>query len=100
MSTVSATGTAGPTSTAGLPGLRVAREARLFTQIELAKRSGVNRTTISDLEGGSRNAHFRTIHQLAAALDVAPQELLVAPGTPRRRPTRGSKTEESAAIKA
>jgi transcriptional regulator with XRE-family HTH domain len=100
MSTMSATGTAGPTSTAGLPGLRVAREAKLLTQIELAKRSGVNRSTISDLECGSRNAHFRTIHQLADTLDVAPQVLLVAPGTPKRRPMRGSKTEEAAASKA
>jgi transcriptional regulator with XRE-family HTH domain len=90
------TGTAGPTSTAGLPGLRAAREAQLLTQIDLAERSGINRSTISDLESGSRNAHFRTIRQLAAALDVAPQNLLVGPPG-RKRPARARKTEEATA---
>jgi transcriptional regulator with XRE-family HTH domain len=78
----------GVTSTAGLPGLRAAREAKLITQIRLAELSGVNRSTISDLEVGSRNAHFRTIHQLAAALAVEPQQLLAEPPRPPRRPAR------------
>ena len=84
--------TTGPTSTAGLPGLRAAREARLLTQIELAERSGVNRSTISDLESGSRNALFRTIHQLAAALDVPPQTLVAVAAGPAR-PPRGRKAK-------
>jgi transcriptional regulator with XRE-family HTH domain len=88
----------GLTSTAGLPGLRAAREAKLITQIHLAELSGVNRSTISDLEMGSRNAHFRTIHQLAAALGVDPQQLLVGPPAARRvsrtkRGKRGVETE-------
>lgn len=78
----------GVTSTAGLPGLRAAREAKLITQIRLAELSGVNRSTISDLEVGSRNAHFRTIHQLAAALGVEPQQLLMAPPRAPQRPAR------------
>jgi transcriptional regulator with XRE-family HTH domain len=78
----------GVTSTAGLPGLRAAREAKLITQIHLAELSGVNRSTISDLEMGGRNAHFRTIHQLAAALGVDPQQLLVEPPPAPRRVSR------------
>jgi transcriptional regulator with XRE-family HTH domain len=78
----------GVTSTAGLPGLRAVREAKLITQIHLAELSGVNRSTISDLEVGSRNAHFRTIHQLAAALGVDPQQLLVEPAPALRRASR------------
>jgi transcriptional regulator with XRE-family HTH domain len=85
----------GLTSTAGLPGLRTAREAKLITQIHLAELSGVNRSTISDLEVGSRNAHFRTIHQLAAALGVDPQQLLVEPPPAPRRSSR-SKGERKA----
>ncbi len=76
------------TSTAGLPGLRAAREAKLLTQIDLAERSGVNRSTISDLEVGSRSARCRTIHQLAAALDVSPQDLVAAPARSGRRAPR------------
>ncbi len=86
--------TTGPTSTVGVAGLRAAREAKLLTQIELARLSGVNRSTISDLESGSRNAHFRTIRQLAAALDVPPQTLVVDPAPRRRRSARRDKTEE------
>jgi transcriptional regulator with XRE-family HTH domain len=75
--------------TTGLPGLRVAREAKLLTQQRLADVSGVSRTTIIELEAGVRNAHLRTIGRLAAALGVAPQELLVT-ATPvrRKRPER------------
>jgi len=79
----------GQTSTAGLPGLRTAREAKLLTQIELAERSGVNRSTISDLEVGSRNAQFRTIRHLASALDVSPQDLVA---TPARRAVRADRS--------
>ena len=69
----------------GLPGLRAARADKLLTQHELAAQSGVNATTISDLEGGRRTARYRTIRQLAAALGVKPLELLTAPV---RRTTR------------
>jgi transcriptional regulator with XRE-family HTH domain len=78
------------TGATGLPGLRAAREARLLTQLELAQVSGVNRSTISDLEGGVRRAQFRTIRQLAAALGVSPQELIAGPA---RRPAATAKRE-------
>ena len=93
------TGTTGPTSTAGLPGLRAAREAQLLTQIDLAERSGVNRSTISDLESGSRNAHFRTIRQLAAcAGGDTPGPAGRAGG--QKRPARARKMEERTATTA
>ena len=84
----------GQTSTAGLPGLRATREAKLLTQIELAERSGVNRSTISDLEVGSRNAQFRTIRQLAAALDVSPQDLVAAPAGRASRADRSRRRSD------
>ena len=72
---------------AGLPGLRPAREAKLLTQQELADASGVNRSTISQLEAGTRSAHLRTIRRLAEVLGVSAQELL-ASARPMRRPRR------------
>lgn len=71
----------------GLPGLRAARETKLLTQQELADVSGVNRSTISQLEAGTRSAHLRTIRRLAKVLDVSSHELL-ASARPMRRPRR------------
>ena len=71
---------------AGLPGLRAIREAKLLTQEELAALAGINAATISGLEGGKRVARFRTIRQLATALDIEPARLL---RTPPRRVRRG-----------
>jgi len=79
------------TPAAGLPGLRVARETKLLTQQELADISGINRSTISQLEAGTRSAHLRTIRRLAEVLGVPAQELL-ASATPMRRPRRRSST--------
>jgi transcriptional regulator with XRE-family HTH domain len=78
----------------GLPGLRAAREGKFLTQLELAEVVGLNRSTISELEAGIRNAHLRTVRRLAAALAVAPQDLVAAPARPRRRPVR-AKGEET-----
>jgi transcriptional regulator with XRE-family HTH domain len=78
----------------GLPGLRAAREGKFLTQLELAELVGLNRSTISELEAGIRNAHLRTVRRLAAALDIAPQQLVAAPPRPRRQPAR-AKEEES-----
>jgi DNA-binding XRE family transcriptional regulator len=78
----------------GLPGLRAAREGKFLTQLELAELVGLNRSTISELEAGVRNAHLRTVRRLAAALGVAPQELVAAPVRPRRGTVR-AKGEDS-----
>lgn len=54
------------------------RELRLraaLTQIELAERSGVGRTTIVHLEHGRPNQLPSTVRKLARALRVRPQEL-------------------------
>jgi transcriptional regulator with XRE-family HTH domain len=77
----------------GLPGLRAAREGKFLTQLELAELVGLNRSTISELESGVRNAHLRTVRRLAEALDVVPQELVTAPPRPRRRATRANEED-------
>jgi transcriptional regulator with XRE-family HTH domain len=46
-----------------------------MTQIELADKSGVGRTTIIRLEGGDPNPHPSTVKKLARALKVKPPEL-------------------------
>lgn len=72
-----------------VPGLGAARQAKLLTQLELAERAGMNVASISLLETGRRKALYRTVRQLAAALDVAPEELLAAaPPSPAKRGSR------------
>lgn len=46
-----------------------------LTQIDLADRSGVARTTIIRLEGGDPHPHPSTLKKLARALKVKPPEL-------------------------
>lgn len=46
----------------------VARAERGFSQVELAKRSGISRATISKIENGIGDATLRTVEQLANAL--------------------------------
>src|SRR4051812_43632555 len=83
-----------PATATGLPGLRAVREAKLLTQQELAKASGVSRLTISELEGGVRSARLQTIRRLAVALEVPAQELLQT-AQPLRHPRwrRGVRSE-------
>lgn len=57
-----------------LPRLREQRQKRALSQDELARLSGVSRTTIIKLEGG-RNAWPSTQRKLAQALRVKPTEL-------------------------
>lgn len=60
--------------------LREWRERRLLSQGELADKAGVGRATIARIETGAlkTDPHFRTIRKLAAALEVKPEELIVA----------------------
>jgi transcriptional regulator with XRE-family HTH domain len=69
--------------------LGAVRQTKLLTQLELAERAGMNVASISLLETGRRKALYRTVRQLAAALDVAPEELLGA--TPPSQAKRGSR---------
>ena len=76
-----------------VPGLGAVRQARLLTQLELAERSGLNVASISLLETGRRKALYRTIRQLAVALEVTPEELLTAaPVPPARRGNRKTRS--------
>lgn len=51
------------------------RRRRMLTQEELARASGVGRTTIAALETGSRGAYPSTARKLAKVLKVKPEEL-------------------------
>lgn len=66
------------------------RLARGFTQIELARASGVSRPNLSAMERGDREVTLRTLRALAAALNVRPGVLAdgegpLALGPPLRR---------------
>jgi DNA-binding XRE family transcriptional regulator len=52
--------------------LRRVRTAAGLTQIALAKRSGIHRSYVSDLEAGQRNPTALTLQRLAKVLGVTP----------------------------
>jgi transcriptional regulator with XRE-family HTH domain len=56
--------------------LRRLREARYYSQRDLAKIAGLSPTTILKLEQDRAEPHPRTIRKLAAALDVHPDVLV------------------------
>ena len=56
--------------------LRSLRQASMFSQRDLAVRSGSTQATISALESGRRTAQPRTVRRLAEALEVEPKDLL------------------------
>jgi transcriptional regulator with XRE-family HTH domain len=56
--------------------LKKARERALLTQEELAARAELGVPTISRIENGWVEPHFRTIRKLAKALDLDPAELV------------------------
>ncbi len=47
-----------------------------YSQEELASRSGLHRTYMSDIERGERNVSVENIGKIAKALGVKPSELL------------------------
>ena len=51
--------------------IRTRRSLLGFSQEELAHRSGLHRTYISDLERGARNPSIETVEKLAGALDTS-----------------------------
>ncbi len=55
--------------------LRAAREARGWTLAELARRSGVHKSTVSRLERGEIEPSLRTVEKLEAALGLARGEI-------------------------
>jgi transcriptional regulator with XRE-family HTH domain len=64
------------------------RERRLLTQLELADRVGMTVGTINRIERGVHEPRFSTIRKLAAALEVATDDLIVDEpnAQPRSRP--------------
>jgi len=56
------------------------RKERRLTQEELARASGVGRTTIAALETGKRRAYYSTARKLAKVLKVKPEDLFAPSG--------------------
>ena len=85
--------------------LRARRESLGLSQEELAFRSEVHRTYISELERGLKNPSLTTLDKLASALQTdkttlirATEQLLPAPrsaprGAGLQRPKRGRRTQ-------
>ncbi len=63
-------------------GLREAREAKVWSQKELAAKAGVSNKTIADIEQGKIRPHPATLRKLARALGV-PQTALAEHLRPR-----------------
>lgn len=60
---------------------RVIRKHRItlgMSQQELAEKSGLHRTYISDVERGARNISLKSFARLAAALDQSPSTIVQA----------------------
>jgi len=53
-----------------LTSFKEAREKRGLSQEELAKKANINRTTLSKIESGLRNATIGTLDRLAMAMDM------------------------------
>lgn len=56
--------------------LRELRKQKGLSQEDLAFKSGLHRTYISDIERGSRNVSLKNIEKIAKALGSKPQGLL------------------------
>lgn len=52
------------------------RKKKELSQEELASKSGLHRTYISDIERGDRNVSLKNVEKLAKALGLKPSELL------------------------
>lgn len=56
--------------------VRQRRDQLGLSQDELAQRSGLHRTYISDIERGARNLSLKNLVRLAEALEVQPSTLI------------------------
>lgn len=59
--------------------VRQLREARGWSQEQLAERAGLNRSYIGEIERGTSIASIVTVDKLARALDVSMESLLKLP---------------------
>jgi transcriptional regulator with XRE-family HTH domain len=63
--------------------LKTARTLKGWTQVELARRSGVSQRTVTDIERGIiLNPTWETANRLASALGVEPQQIFAIPQIP------------------
>lgn len=63
--------------------VRAARERRLISQENMARRAGLTESTLNRIERGLQQPRLSTVAKLAAALGVTPEEILAnAPVTP------------------
>lgn len=58
------------------PRLREAREAKGWTQSDLARASGVNQATISYIESGQKHVNSGVLVRIATSLGVSTDDLL------------------------
>lgn len=58
-----------------LPGLAAVRHKKMLTQEELAKRAGMARSSVAEIETLVRPARVSTVRKLAEALGVSPELL-------------------------
>ena len=59
--------------------LRIWREHRQLTQVELARRAGIDKTYLSQIEDGHKPGSVAVLAKLASALGVEVDDLIQAP---------------------
>lgn len=57
--------------------LETRRQSMQMSQEELARRAGLSRTYLSDIERGLRNISVLTLHKLAAAMQTQASSMLM-----------------------
>src|SRR5882757_5948624 len=70
--------------------VRELRQARGFTQQQMAKLAGLPRATWSNLESGSGNPTLTVLHALCSALQVSLEEIVAEPRASARLYPKGS----------
>jgi transcriptional regulator with XRE-family HTH domain len=73
--------------------VRELRQARGFTQQQMAKLSGLPRATWSNLESGSGNPTLTVLHAVCSAFQVSLEEIVAEPRANARRYPKGSLPE-------
>ena len=69
------------------------RDARGFTQQQMARLSGLPRATWANLESGAANPTLQVLHRVATALQISIEELISAPRGGTRLYPRGTLPE-------
>jgi len=66
--------------------LRVYRDLRRLSQIELAERMGVSKETVGKIERGTAAPSFKTIDSICRELGISPRNLFPADKYQRHKP--------------